>query len=51
VAPGSHLPIGKKVSVVPGYSDFTFVLHNRVLGHRSGRVETAWELLGRGMLQ
>jgi D-serine deaminase-like pyridoxal phosphate-dependent protein len=51
VAPGRVLPIGKKVSVIPGYSDFTFVLHNRVLGHRAGRVESAWELLGRGMLQ
>lgn len=51
VGPGTDLPIGKKVSVIPGYSDFTFVLHNRVLGHRHGRVEVAWELLGRGMLQ
>ncbi|MFO0909600.1 MAG: alanine racemase [Isosphaeraceae bacterium] len=45
------LKVGKKVSVVPGYSDFTFVLHDRVLGIRQGRVESSWELLGRGMLQ
>jgi D-serine deaminase-like pyridoxal phosphate-dependent protein len=51
VAPGADLKIGDRLSVIPGYSDFTFVLHNRVLGHRGGRVETAWELLGRGMLQ
>jgi D-serine deaminase-like pyridoxal phosphate-dependent protein len=51
VKPGKILKIGDRVSVTPGYSDFTFVLHDRVLGHRSGRVEAVWELLGRGMLQ
>jgi D-serine deaminase-like pyridoxal phosphate-dependent protein len=51
VTRGDPLRIGEKVSVVPGYSDFTFVLHDRVLAHRNGRVEAAWELLGRGMLQ
>lgn len=43
--------IGEKVMVVPGYSDFTFVLHDRVLGFRSQRVDASWTLLGRGMLQ
>lgn len=45
------LPIGTAVLVIPGYSDFTFVLHDRVLAHRAGRVEAVWPLLGRGMLQ
>jgi D-serine deaminase-like pyridoxal phosphate-dependent protein len=45
------LPIGEKVHVLPGYSDFTFVLHNRVLSYRHGRVESVWDLLGRGQLQ
>jgi D-serine deaminase-like pyridoxal phosphate-dependent protein len=45
------LPIGEKVQVVPGYSDFTFVLHDRALGLRRGRVEAVWDLLGRGKLQ
>jgi D-serine deaminase-like pyridoxal phosphate-dependent protein len=45
------LRIGDKIPVIPGYSDLTFVLHDRVLGHRDGRVESVWELLGRGMLQ
>jgi D-serine deaminase-like pyridoxal phosphate-dependent protein len=49
--PASMLEIGEKVAVIPGYSDFTFVLHDRVLGHRGGRVESAWDLLGRGKLQ
>lgn len=51
LAPGEDFPIGKKVAVTPGYSDFTFVLHDRVLGHRQGRVEVVWPLLARGMLQ
>src|SRR5262249_7986549 len=51
VAPGVPLKIGEKVHVTPGYSDFTFVLHDRVLGHRRGRVESSWELIGRGRLQ
>ncbi|WP_435015745.1 DSD1 family PLP-dependent enzyme [Tundrisphaera sp. TA3] len=48
---GVNLPIGSKVRVVPGYSDFTFVLHDRVLAHRAGLVEASWDLPGRGMLQ
>ncbi|MEJ7638293.1 MAG: hypothetical protein WKF75_10035 [Singulisphaera sp.] len=47
----TRLEIGDKLHVIPGYSDFTFVLHNRVLAHRGGRVESSWEILGRGMLQ
>lgn len=47
----NELPIGEKVHVVPGYSDFTFVLHDRVLGVRDGRVESVWDLLARGRLQ
>jgi D-serine deaminase-like pyridoxal phosphate-dependent protein len=43
--------IGQRVSVIPGYSDLTFVLHNRVIAQRQGRVESVWDLLGRGMLQ
>jgi D-serine deaminase-like pyridoxal phosphate-dependent protein len=51
LGPGDELRIGQKVEVIPGYSDFTFVLHDRVLGHRRGRVEASWPLWGRGMLQ
>jgi D-serine deaminase-like pyridoxal phosphate-dependent protein len=51
LGPGAILQIGEKVHVIPGYSDFTFVLHDRVLGHRAGRVEAVWDLLGRGRLQ
>ena len=51
LAPGDSPKIGEKVQVIPGYSDFTFVLHDRVLGHRKGIVESVWPLLGRGQLQ
>jgi D-serine deaminase-like pyridoxal phosphate-dependent protein len=51
LGPETNLQIGEKVHVVPGYSDFTFVLHDRVLGMRRGRVEAVWDLLGRGRLQ
>jgi D-serine deaminase-like pyridoxal phosphate-dependent protein len=51
VGPQNALRIGEKVHVIPGYSDFTFVLHDRVLGVRGGRVAAAWDLLGRGCLQ
>jgi D-serine deaminase-like pyridoxal phosphate-dependent protein len=47
----TNLEIGEKVHIIPGYSDFTFVLHDRVLGVRAGRVEAVWDLLGRGRLQ
>jgi len=51
VDPDSQLKIGQKVSVIPGYSDLTFVLHDRVVAHRGGLVESVWELSGRGKLQ
>jgi D-serine deaminase-like pyridoxal phosphate-dependent protein len=49
--PKTALRIGEKVHVIPGYSDFTFVLHDRVLGFRQERVSAVWDLLGRGRLQ
>ncbi|MGE3821963.1 MAG: alanine racemase [Isosphaeraceae bacterium] len=51
LADGTSLEIGEKVIVIPGYSDFTFVLHDRVLAQRDGIVESVWELTGRGKLQ
>jgi D-serine deaminase-like pyridoxal phosphate-dependent protein len=47
----SPLKIGSKLHIIPGYSDLTFVLHDRVLGYRGGRVQSSWELWGRGKLQ
>jgi D-serine deaminase-like pyridoxal phosphate-dependent protein len=47
----SPVPIGKKLEIVPGYSDLTFVLHNEVVAHRSGVVEAIWPLLARGAIE
>jgi D-serine deaminase-like pyridoxal phosphate-dependent protein len=51
VESGCKLEIGEKVHIIPGYSDFTFVLHDRVLGLLENRVVAVWDLLGRGRLQ
>lgn len=51
VPPHSRFFIGQVVAIIPGYSDFTFVLHDRVIGTRADRVEAVWPLLGRGQLQ
>ena len=45
------LKIGRHVRVTPGYSDFTFVLHDRLVAARKGVVEAVFPLLGRGKLQ
>jgi D-serine deaminase-like pyridoxal phosphate-dependent protein len=51
VPEGASPRIGQFLEVIPGYSDLTFVLHDRVLAHRRGRVEASWPISGRGMLQ
>lgn len=45
------LQIGDRVEVIPGYADFTTVLHDRFLGLRGGVVECVWPIAARGMLQ
>ena len=47
----ANLRIGDKVEVVPGYSEFTTVLHDRIYALRSGLVEAVWPLSARGCLQ
>jgi D-serine deaminase-like pyridoxal phosphate-dependent protein len=45
------LRIGDKIELIPGYSDFTTILHDRFYGVRGGIVESVWEIAGRGKLQ
>ena len=45
------LRIGDRVEFIPGYSDFTCVLHDRFYGIRQGRLEEIIPLAGRGRLQ
>ncbi|REJ97550.1 MAG: DSD1 family PLP-dependent enzyme [Planctomycetota bacterium] len=45
------LQIGDKIEVIPGYTDFTTVLHEHFYGLRNGVVETVWPIAARGKLQ
>lgn len=45
------LKIGDKVELVPGYCDFTMILHRALFGIRRGVVETVWPIPARGCLQ
>jgi D-serine deaminase-like pyridoxal phosphate-dependent protein len=45
------LAIGDKIEIIPGYCDFTTVLHDRFFGVRSGVMETVWPIAARGKLQ
>lgn len=45
------LRIGERLTILPGYSDLTAVLHNEFYGLRDGRLEVIWPLVGRGRLQ
>ena len=42
--------IGDKIRIIPGYGDFTTVLHDRFYCLRNGRLEAIWPLTARGRL-
>ena len=46
-----NLKIGDKIELIPGYADFTTVLHDQFYGFRDNRLEVVWPILGRGKLQ
>jgi D-serine deaminase-like pyridoxal phosphate-dependent protein len=46
-----ELRIGQRLEIVPGYSDFTSVLHDRFYALRGDVVEAIWPLEARGKLQ
>jgi D-serine deaminase-like pyridoxal phosphate-dependent protein len=45
------LKIGDRLLLVPGYSDFTCVLHDEFVAIRKGVVEAVWPLAARGKLK
>lgn len=45
------LAIGDRLVLMPGYSDFTCVLHDRFFAFRDQSLEEIWPLEGRGRLQ
>jgi D-serine deaminase-like pyridoxal phosphate-dependent protein len=51
LAPSAQsLRIGDRLEVIPGYSDFTNVLHDQFYALRGTRIEAIWPLQGRGRL-
>ncbi len=46
-----NLIVGDKVTVSPGYSDHTTVLHNEFVGLRDDHVESVWPIAARGKLK
>jgi D-serine deaminase-like pyridoxal phosphate-dependent protein len=52
LGPGAQdLKIGDKIELVVGYADFTTVLHDTFHVFRGERLEAAWPIAARGMLQ
>ncbi len=45
-----NLRIGDRLEIIPGYSDFTNVLHDQFYALRGTRIEAIWPLQGRGRL-
>ena len=45
------LAIGDRLELIPGYSDFTNVLHDEFYAMRAGRLEAIFPLLGRGKIR
>jgi D-serine deaminase-like pyridoxal phosphate-dependent protein len=46
-----NIRVGDRLEFVPGYSDFTTVMHNEFYGLRKGQLEVVWPLAGRGKIQ
>ena len=42
--------VGERIELIPGYGDFTTVLHDRFYCLRDGRLEAVWPLEARGRL-
>lgn len=50
VVSGPGPAIGERIRLIPGYGDFTTVLHDRMVAVRDGLVEAIWPLDARGRL-
>jgi len=50
-APNTTLKVGDVLDLMVGYGDATVFLHDTMYGIRSGIVETAWAVQGRGKLR
>lgn len=45
------LQVGDRLTLIPGYGDFTCVLHDEFYAFRNNRLEAIWPLLGRGKIR
>ena len=50
-ADGQQLRIGDRLELIPGYSDFTTVMHDEFYGMRNGHLEVIWPLEARGKIR
>jgi D-serine deaminase-like pyridoxal phosphate-dependent protein len=48
--PDATIRAGDGMNLLIGYLDATTCLHDHLYGVRAGRVESVWEILGRGKL-
>ena len=48
LAPGTTLPLGEKLRLVPGHCDPAVNLYDWYVGHRGQRVERVWPIAARG---
>lgn len=52
LAPSAQdLRVGDRLVLIPGYSDFTNVLHDEFYAFRQGKLEGIWPLAGRGKIR
>lgn len=52
LAPSAQdLRVGDRLVLIPGYSDFTNVLHDEFYAFRGGKLEGIWPLAGRGKIR
>ena len=42
---------GDKLELVPGHNDTTVHLHTHLFGLRGGKLESVWEVTGRGQIR
>jgi len=52
LAPSAQdIQIGDRLTIIPGYGDFSTVLHNEFYAFRGDRLEAIWPLEGRGRIR
>ena len=50
-APSDSPRVGDRVEFIPGYTDSTIHLHEEIIVLRNERIETVWDVVGRGKIK